>query len=239
MANVNEIQIPSWTEKNYTPTRDYRAKKYTLVVYPQDMPENWRDILRELHWDVVISPLHDKDTNPDGELKKPHHHVIVSAGASWITMKDLAEMGKRLRGVATPQRCSNPKGMVRYFIHADNPEKAQYKRGDIEVYGNFDIERYFKSSISEDREVRQEIVTYIFENEITELADLIDYTIANNELWDDYIASHTLYINQIIRSVRHRGERELKVRVEDLSAEQIQYLEELDRKVEERFPERK
>jgi hypothetical protein len=198
-----ELQIPSWIKGNYTPVQNHRAKKYVLIVYPQDMPKNWREILRETMWDVLISPLHDKDTNPDGTPKKPHHHVIVSAGTAWINMQDLAKIGETLRGVAMPQKCSTPKGMVRYFIHADNPEKAQYNKSDIEVYGNYDIEEYFKASIREERATRQEIVAYILENGITELADLVFYTMTTNERWDDYIASHTIYINQIIRSVRY------------------------------------
>lgn len=195
-------QNPSWSEKQYTGKQ--RAKKYALVVYPRDMPEDWKTILAETFWDVIISPLHDRDVNADGTKKKPHYHILVSAGKSWITMSELAELGRKLKGVALPQQCSNPKGMVRYFIHIDNPEKVQYKKSDIEVIGNYDIEEYFKASIGEERATRQEIVKYIFENKITELSDLILYTLDNNERWDDFIATHTIYINQIIRSLRHR-----------------------------------
>ncbi len=206
-------QYASWTKENYEPVQKHRAKKYTLVVYPQDMPENWREVLREKMWDVLISPLHDKDVNEDKTPKKPHHHVILSAGSAWITMKELVDLGNKLKGVAKPQKCSNPKGMVRYFIHADNPEKAQYDKSKIEVYGNYDIEEYFRSTIGEERAIRREIVEYILENEVTELANLVAYSMQHNELWDDYIASHTIYINQIIRSVRHGGRVETKTEV--------------------------
>lgn len=206
-------QYASWTKENYEPVQKHRAKKYTLVVYPKDMPENWREVLREKMWDVLISPLHDKDVNEDKTPKKPHHHVILSAGSAWITMKELVDLGNKLKGVAKPQKCSNPKGMVRYFIHADNPEKAQYDKSKIEVYGNYDIEEYFRSTIGEERAIRREIVEYILENEVTELANLVAYSMQHNELWDDYIASHTIYINQIIRSVRHGGRVETKTEV--------------------------
>ena len=40
------------------------------MAYPEDMPENWLDVMREDMFDMVISPLHDKDKNPTGEAKK-------------------------------------------------------------------------------------------------------------------------------------------------------------------------
>ena len=51
---------------------DSRARNWSLVVYPESAPENWRDILDDYHIPWVESPLHDKDINPDGEIKKAH-----------------------------------------------------------------------------------------------------------------------------------------------------------------------
>ena len=39
------------------------------MAYPEDMPENWLDVMREDMFDMVISPLHDKDKNPTGKQK--------------------------------------------------------------------------------------------------------------------------------------------------------------------------
>ncbi|HDT7711324.1 TPA: replication protein, partial [Enterococcus faecium] len=50
-------------------TKDERTRNWTFVVYPESAPENWREFLDELHVPWVESPLHDKDVNPDGELK--------------------------------------------------------------------------------------------------------------------------------------------------------------------------
>ena len=45
------------------------------MFYPESAPENWRDILDDYHIPWVESPLHDKDVNPDGEIKKAHWHI--------------------------------------------------------------------------------------------------------------------------------------------------------------------
>lgn len=47
-----------------------RTRNFGTVVYPESAPENWQTILSELCIPCFISPLHDKDINPDGETKK-------------------------------------------------------------------------------------------------------------------------------------------------------------------------
>lgn len=206
IENVIELKEvkkePSWAYGGYDGKE--RAKNYTLVVYPDDMPDNWLEVMREEMFDMVISPYHDKDVNPDGEMKKPHYHILVSAGSSWITMNKLAEWGRKLKGIAKPQKCSNPKGLVRYMTHCDNPEKYQYNKSDIRVIGQYDIEPFFKATIGEERAVRREIMAFVRDNDIFEFADLVEYCLEHNEIWDDYLASHTYYIKEYVSSRRYR-----------------------------------
>ena len=63
-----EEKEPSWAYESYD--RSQRAKNYVLVAYPEDMPDNWLDVMREDMFDMVISPFHDKDKNPTGKQKK-------------------------------------------------------------------------------------------------------------------------------------------------------------------------
>ena len=55
-------------------------------------------------------------------------------------------MGAKIKGDCKASKCSNPKGMVRYFTHMDNPEKYQYNKSEIQVIGQYDIEPFFKST---------------------------------------------------------------------------------------------
>ena len=56
-----------------------RTRNFATVVYPtsEKTPENWQDILREQIIPAFISPLHDKDKNTTGEVKKAHYHIII------------------------------------------------------------------------------------------------------------------------------------------------------------------
>ena len=47
-----------------------------------------------------------------------------------------------------PQKVNSLKGQVRYFLHQDNPEKAQYLKADLKYYGGFDPDLYLGMSLS-------------------------------------------------------------------------------------------
>ena len=57
-------------------TKDGRYRQWTIVVYPESAPENWRNLLNGQTW--IESPLHDKDVNPDGTEKKSHWHILYN-----------------------------------------------------------------------------------------------------------------------------------------------------------------
>lgn len=57
-----------------------RCRNWTIVLYPESVPDNWRDILDDLHIEWIESPLHDRDINANGELKKPHWHILLMFG---------------------------------------------------------------------------------------------------------------------------------------------------------------
>lgn len=55
-----------------------KARYWWFVLYPESAREDWRDWLQSTGLPFAISPLHDKDKNPDGTDKKPHHHIIIA-----------------------------------------------------------------------------------------------------------------------------------------------------------------
>ena len=59
----------------YFKDKRFKTRAWTFIVYPDSAPDDWRDILDDLHIPWCESPLHDKDQNPTGEQKKAHWHV--------------------------------------------------------------------------------------------------------------------------------------------------------------------
>lgn len=192
-------------------TTEIKIKKtpaWTCVVYPESAPENWIELMQDLHIPFIISPLHDKDKNDDGEIKKAHWHVLLKY-ASNKTFEQVKDDIQFLN-CPIPQACCNVKGMVRYFIHIDNPEKYQYKKEDIQSYGGIDIEDYFTLTTGQENLLIKEILDYCRDNNITFISDLIDVCLAGNMDWFSYIKKNIYFFNVALSS-RHSKQREKKL----------------------------
>lgn len=188
--------------------KDDRTRNWTFVVYPESVPKNWTQLVDEYRVPWVCSPLHDKDVNPDGEIKKAHWHVIMffSSKKSFEQIKKITDS---LKG-PKPQRVENAKGMVRYLIHMDNPEKYQYSKSDISVHCGADILKYLTSTGGDKLKLIAEMQEWIDENECTEFSVLADY--ARRERfydWYDVVVNHsTMFLNAYIRSKRYGVDRQ-------------------------------
>ena len=140
--------------------KDSRARQWSFIGYPDDsLPDNYSEILSdEMHLCWAESPVHDADLNGDGSEKKKHIHfaLVFDGMKSYDQVKEITD---RLH-CPIPQRCRNLKGLIRYFIHLDNPEKHQYSPDDIKCHGGFEIEDIFKKSNAENREIIWEIIDF-------------------------------------------------------------------------------
>lgn len=208
--------------------KDDRARTWTFIVYPESAPENWRDLLDEYHVPWVESPLHDKDINPDGTVKKAHWHVILlfDGKKSYEQVKELTDS----INAPIPQKTANTKGLVRYFIHMDNPEKYQYKRDDIVCHSGADVDEYFSLSSSSRRVVLWDIVKFIRENKVESLSEFMGYIQSNDKRdWFDVVANHnTLIVKAVIDSNYQDSRSEKSAR--DLMPENIQKVKEMAEK---------
>lgn len=183
-----------------------RARVWVGILYPESLPENWSNILEELHTPYILSPLHDRDVNADGTAKKTHYHILYVFGGpkSFEQVKDIQDS----LNAPVPQKCNNMVGQIRYFIHKDNPEKAQYNPTDIldRSMGQVDIERALMSR-AEELAISKELFKFIYENGIVEFTELVNYCIAEDASdWYYYLMSgHSWVYIEYIKSLRHGG----------------------------------
>ena len=182
---------------------DNRSKSWLAVVYPESLPENWRNILIEeyqIEW--VCSPLHEFDINPDGEKKKPHYHLLLVFGGL-KSFEQIKQITDRLNA-PIPQRCHSAKGAVRYMLHLDNPEKYQYPRSELQSYGGVDLDDLLRPSSSDRYKVISQMCDFIIENDIREYRDLFDYARQNEfDTWFPALCDNCSYvIGQYIKSYR-------------------------------------
>lgn len=184
-----------------------RTRNWTFLVYPESAPANWRDILDEEHVQWIESPLHDKDTNADGEIKKAHYHILIMF-ESVKTYEQVLEITERMNATI-PQKCNGTKGLVRYMVHLDNPEKFQYLKSEIIGHGGADVMELLKPTTSDRYGLIKEMIEYVKENEVDEIQDLIDYSIQErSDDWFPLLCDNSAYVVSLyIKSVRHRSRR--------------------------------
>lgn len=185
--------------------KETRTRTWTFVIYPESAPENWRELLDDEHIEWAESPLHDKDVNANGEIKKAHKHILLMFGGvkSYEQVKELTDKCN----APIPQRCHNARAMVRYMAHLDNPEKAQYSISDIIPHGGLDVAEMLRPSSSERYTLIGEMIDYITEHNVTEMEDLILY--ARRERFDDWFPllcdSAAYVLGSFLKSKRNRA----------------------------------
>ncbi len=177
-----------------------------MVLYPESAPEDWREQLVKSGLSCAISPLHDMDLNPTGELKKPHYHIILVYGSP-TTYRNVEALTKRLNQ-PIPQPLEQIRGYYRYLTHKDNPEKYQYDEKDIQTLNGFDIADFVEMTKSEVTRYKRELVQFIQDNSLTEYADLMDAVMAGAgpQEWFDVASSNTLFFTAYLKSRRFRSE---------------------------------
>jgi hypothetical protein len=185
--------------------RGERTRNWSVIVYPESAPENWRDILDQEHIKWVESPLHDSDINSTGEQKKPHWHIVLMFDSN-KTYEQVKSITDKLNTVV-PQKCNSVEGSVRYMIHIDNPEKFQYNRDDIVVHGNVDISKYFEMSLSQKYALIDEMSQFIINYDVVEFMDLKAYAMQERPDWNEVLHGASYEIINLIKSRRHGGRK--------------------------------
>lgn len=157
-----------------------RSKNWATIVYPESAPGNWRDVLGDLKIEIFISPLHDKDVNPTGELKKPHYHVIFMFSS--VKSDEQAKEIFELVGGVGSERIASIRGYARYLCHLDNPEKHIYDTKEVVCFGGADY--YSVITLVTDKYlVLAEILDFCDENNIMYYSELIRWCRANKFEW--------------------------------------------------------
>lgn len=177
---------------------DDRKRNFATVVYPESAPDDWLDFLQELCIPCFISPLHDSDCNPDGEIKKPHYHVLLMFEGK-KSDKQVKEIFDCIGGVGSPA-VHSIRGYARYLCHLDNPEKTQYLPEDVICFGGADYSDI--CSLPSDRyKIIGDIIDYCEDNYIYSYAQLLTYARFNRGDWFRILCdSGTFVIREYLKS---------------------------------------
>lgn len=168
-----------------------RTRVYACVVYPESAPNDWLDRLRKECVPAFVSPLHDKDVNPDGEIKKPHYHVEVMFDGvksleQWETFRD------SFGGVGN-EIVQSVRGYARYLCHLDNPEKERYNVDDVISIGGAD----YADTISRNSDkyaIIRAMISFIRNNHITSYTELMDHSMEFEPDWYRALCDNSSFV---------------------------------------------
>ncbi len=185
-------------------SQEKRSSNWNFILYPESAPANWRDIIDETRIEWVESPIHDKDINPDGEIKKTHYHITLLY-PSLKSFEQVEELTKSLNATI-PMKCLSVKGSIRYMVHKDHPDKYQYSWDEIKCHGGVSISDLIKPTATERLQIQEDILEFIRDNDIFEFSDLLDCcTLMQKKDWTDICLNYsTISINAYIRSRKYK-----------------------------------
>lgn len=179
-----------------------RTRTYAFIVYPDSAPANWRDILNGFHVEALISPLHDKDVNPDGSQKKPHWHVMIMFSSVKST-EQAADIRDAVGGVGW-ENVASTRGYARYLCHLDNPEKHRYDENDVVEMAGADYHEIVRRA-GDGVRILREMMAFIRENNVYYYSDFVDY--CNEEKPDWFEAIVTRYTYPVYTYIKARAKK--------------------------------
>jgi len=184
-----------------------RSSNWNFILYSESAPENWRGLIDETHIEWIESPLHDKDVDPDGTLKKAHYHITLLF-PSLKSFQQVEDITKRVNA-PIPVKCQSVKGSIRYMAHKDHPDKYQYSWSEIVCHGGADLSALCAPTATERLQIQKDILNFIRDNGLCEFSDLIDSIekMGNDEWLNVSLNYSTISINAYLRSCRHKAEK--------------------------------
>lgn len=182
-----------------------KGRHFAYVVYPESAPADWIEQLQQTGLSFVVSPLHDKDVDPTGTLKKPHYHVIISWGNT-TTYRAARGLCDKIR-CPRPQMLKSPNAMYRYMQHLDNPDKYQYT--DIPTTYNGWVRPLNAADVVQ---LKREIWGMVYTQDCQEYGELLMVCAEHGSEYFDVASSHTIFFSKICDGYRHSPIRTLKRR---------------------------
>lgn len=179
-----------------------KSKYFCAMLYPDSTTYDISTVIKSLaeeHLTFALSPIHDRDVEDDGSLKKGHYHLLL-AYSSATTLNNIRHWfnvcGMPDSELHSVRVCASGFGYFRYLTHKDNPDKAQYDDKEIRIFNDYDeIFKKFANSESDKTDKLIRIFQIVDELKTISFHNLIQYLMLNErELFKMLTCSSALAI---------------------------------------------
>ncbi len=185
-----------------------RNMHFATVVYPESAPSDWINMLEEQHIQALISPIHDKDIDQEGNPKKEHYHVVLIF-ESLKSPKQVKEITDKIGGVGVIPVHSLG-AYSRYLCHTDNPDKAQYNQENVIQLGGADYKDCCRCNDKEKENETNliELTQIILDKKIIYFHEVADLVIKEYSDLFGVLHTNSYYIHSLIISLATQTARE-------------------------------
>ena len=155
------------------------SRCFATILYPESCAGDWLEQLENLHTKVLISPLHNRDTDTSGTLKKPHHHIMLMFGST-KSVSQIREITDAIGSVGL-EKVLDPVSYAAYLTHLNSPDKAQYSAEDVICF-NIDYPTFIAKGL-DNSSVVGDIIDFIEQKNLRSFASLIQHCRVHQEDW--------------------------------------------------------
>lgn len=161
-------------------------RNFELILYTQEDCDKAVNVCIKEGFDWAYIK-HDKDLKEDlSDFKSLHYHFQIFLP----NQKTLERVGE-LFCIKTNyiQYIKDKRKAIRYLLHADNNDKADYDF--LSIRTNMDITNYFNNLISDEAVEIEIIMDFILRNKKVSLIDLYKFVI-DNGFWSTYRRNYSI-----------------------------------------------
>jgi hypothetical protein len=177
-----------------------RDRNFATVVYPESAPDDWQERLEMQRIRAFISPLHDQCVNPDGEIKKPHYHVMIMYDS--LKTRAQAQTVFDIIGGVGQEKVQSMRGYARYLCHLDNPEKTRYDTLDVKNISGADYIGAIGLAVDKYKTIG-EMIRYCEEQHIHSFSSLLVYAEQERQDWFRTLCDNgTMVMTEYLKSLR-------------------------------------
>lgn len=162
------------------------VRNFAFIIYDDSANPAWKDILAEMHLKCVYI-YHQYDKWPNGEPKKPHHHVMVlQRGTRSLesARKVVTELGGANGHV---ERIGNSGTYGRYMCHLDDKDKYQYNVDEVVEMGGADYKSIIGVSKKDKYETLEKIIELCNKRKYSNYCAIVDYCMKEQKGWVDML----------------------------------------------------
>lgn len=196
-----------------------KHRNWQMILYPESGAENWREYLIDSGYCWIASPLHDKDVNDDGTIKKAHYHIIITSEGPLkyeLIKEDIADpLGAVFPDLDNVVVVKDVKSSIDYLTHEGFEGKQLYSQSLITKSPSFNIDKFTQITEQQQDDIIFEIIDFIEQKNITELRHLVLYARYNNNEWFRVIKHKTIFINHYINSKRNEEKEKAAAEASD------------------------